>query len=416
MHVKFSLSVFILVIFILSENKKGYAQNVFQSGYLVKSNTDTLYGLIKYRPFSYDDSEVLFKSNSKSNIETFTPNQVSSFSYNSTGYFKSLDIPDSFSGIGRVFAEVLIEGGMSLYQTSFGYLLNKDGEMTLITKEPPTSGERDLKSKIEIREKWRRDNVRSISSLLSGCNRSLVFDLGFDESERSLVRLVVAYNECLGTEFIEYKNESAWIKVIPSVLTGLSLSKPEFSNNQFNPNIDAAKFEWTKALLIGVDVNVYSPRILENVGFSLGLQYQKTDYYGFALIPRNNVTDSYNDFVIEADFISIPFGIRYKLISGETPISFKSGMVLKKYLDVSYLRIEETIVTSNYQSTIHIARYTDELEKYESKPGFWLGLEVGKRLFGEFDFALHLRYENSSSFSNLSSRSHNFQLLLGLAL
>lgn len=93
----------------------------FKKGYIIKMN-DTLFGQIKENPYVYMSSEVEFRVNDSSDVETFSPNELSGFGLGSSTYFESIKIKyikKRDTVVSNVFALNIVSGKIDFFTVYF---------------------------------------------------------------------------------------------------------------------------------------------------------------------------------------------------------------------------------------------------------------------------------------------------------
>lgn len=186
-----------------------------QLGYVLTWEGDTVRGVIDYRTDSHNASACNFRKEGETSFREYGPKDIASYRINDNGaYYVSLELPIEGKK-RRVFAQYLLEGGVSLYYVrqmgfSYYYIVGEDGEVAEIRgyDEAEFTG-RDAVV-------LRRNNLAAASHVLSK-DITLVHQLWkSDVNARNLTKLVRQYNEkyctdageCIEYQYDEHKTAS----------------------------------------------------------------------------------------------------------------------------------------------------------------------------------------------------------------
>ena len=104
------------------------SQSDFRAGYIIKTNGDTVTGLIDYRGDLMMGNICRFKAEANSSVTEYKPGDISAYRFNDSKYFVSKNINGQ-----EVFLEYMINGKLSIF-----YLRNEKGDHFYIQKD--TSG------------------------------------------------------------------------------------------------------------------------------------------------------------------------------------------------------------------------------------------------------------------------------------
>ena len=268
-----------------------------------------------------------------------------------------------------------------------------------------------------LKSELKRSNMLSAAAVLAGrCNSSLLQEYGFSTSEKSLTRLVKAYNECSGVRYVEYKNSLPWTSVGFSLATGLVSSRINFFDNDHYRFMDLAEFKSVMSLNVGAEIKITSPRLSQRTNFILGAYYQKTDYYGFYSDNRGTSSNSNSDIYINTTLLRMPVGFGFKVRPGNWLLNPSLGININQYLEVDYVRIEQRVYSNQNGITVISESYKNELRnELATNIGIWVGVGIHKNISKNLDIGMELRLENNAaSFYSISSNLNNFQLIFSL--
>lgn len=119
------------ILLLLSITQSLFSQAYFRPGYVVLNNGDTVKGMIKDMEWSISPGEIEFQTSTESNIQKYTPLEITSFFTSRPAYYESHKIlydadnqitkylPQSREPGWRdadIFMQVIVKGGISLYR------------------------------------------------------------------------------------------------------------------------------------------------------------------------------------------------------------------------------------------------------------------------------------------------------------
>lgn len=120
-----------LTLFIIFSSGVLYAQNSFESGFLIIAESDTVHGFIRFPGWEFLDMGIEFKKNELSEIQKFKPDSIRGFSIAGDKFISKkteIDLTPLSVNISRtpyeipvqyeektIFLNLLIEGSVSLY-------------------------------------------------------------------------------------------------------------------------------------------------------------------------------------------------------------------------------------------------------------------------------------------------------------
>jgi hypothetical protein len=161
--------------------------------------------------------------------------------------------------------------------------------------------------------------------------------------------------------------------------------------------------------MIGVSLDILSPRLSERISFHGNLLYLTSKYHKYTLF-NNSSSVERNYVTIELQQIKVPIGFRYTFPKRELTPYFNAGVAGTIHLSSNSIWIQE--VESN--SVV----YTNENESRiinNKQFGLWGGFGVLKTINSKLNAFLELRYEQTNGIRDFGeSKISNFQLLIGI--
>lgn len=284
------------------------AQTEFRPGYVVKSEGDTLFGLISYRDYIRMGKVCVFKKDKKSKKNTFYPADILAYRFIDGKYFVTKTVNDE-----KVFLEYLINGKLSMYhyrdtKTDHFYFEKDSVPLTELPYE-------DIYKRDSLGTLNARKNNRYIGLLNYYLNDASGIQTQIEKIKRlerkNLISLAEYYHNavCDGEKCIVYEKKLSAFKLNFEVSGGVfsdtkKYLDPAQYNTGFNYNNIGFSFKGysiTSPCSAGeVIAHICMPGISENVYFRTGIAYY-----------RLNGIDNYYLNKFESSTIFFPFQLEY---------------------------------------------------------------------------------------------------------
>lgn len=400
----------ILPIILICIAEFSFAQTDYRKGYVITNAKDTLFGLVDYREGSKGYKSCDFKTSKGQNTTTYEPQSIIGYGFENDKFFQSKQISIKDQPSKNVFLEIIVRGRVSLYKFEDTYFIEKgdDGLQQLINETKEVT----IDSKSVLKKTNRHISILNI--LLFDCVeiRSKVDKVRL--VEKSLTNLIEDYNRCKGHSEKSFKANKPWTKAILGVTGGLNISKLNFDSY---PGFDhlGGDFEVSKSPMIGVSLDISSPRLSERFSFQGDLLYLASKYYKYTLykssssIQRNYVTK-------ELLQLKIPVSLRYSFPKREYTPYVNVGFSSTIHLSSNSKWVQET---ESYG--VVKTKENDALAIRNKQFGLWGGCGVVKSMNNKFNAFIELRYEHTDGIApfsvdsmGLSSKITNFQIFIGI--
>ena len=194
---------------------------------------------------------------------------------------------------------------------------------------------------------------------------------------------------------------------------GLNISQLNFNANPGYEHL-AGDFEVSKSPIIGVSLDMLSPRLSERISFHGNLLYLTSKYYNYTLYNNSSAVER-NYVTIELQQLKIPIGIRYTFPKREFTPYFNAGISSTIHLSSNSNWVQE--VESN---SVVDTNENEALAIKNKQFGLWGGCGVIKSVNNKLNVFLELRYEQTDGIApfsvtqGLNSKISNFQILIGI--
>ncbi len=369
----------------------------FRPGYIVKNGGDTVKGFAAYQSGKKSIEGCAFRETRKGATSTYAATDIQGYGIFGDRLYKSIELPIDSVKNRKVFAKILVQGYLTLYQYIEFFLVERNDTLTVLPKpkDEQVGPQNDLKIKRDSKY------IGILNYMMLDCemnaNRASF-------AEGSLSKVVFKYNQCKKTD-IAKQNLRPLAKldiVIFASYVNSHLTYDHFKLIPFQGNSVAG----------GGGLEIYSPRVFDRVVFSLETWYNKSFYQGYyeGTFAGDVIRE---DVFAEFTSLKIPFGIRYNFRSpGNTPY-LKFGIHWSSTNSFAVSTIEERAIAGGV--------LTDEFPGgYDVKntKGFSIGAGYEKTLFKDTRIFTEFKYERSEGYFGTpvvnDSRLVNYNFLVGL--
>ena len=368
----------------------------FRPGYIVKNGGDTVKGFAAYQSGKKSIEGCAFRETRKGATSTYAATDIQGYGIFGDRLYKSIELPIDSVKNRKVFAKILVQGNLTLYQYREFYLLGRNDTLTVLPKpkEERVGTGQDPKMK--------RDNkyIGILNYMMLDCQMN-ANKASF--SEGSLSEVVYAYNLCKKVGYIK-QNSRPLVKLDVALFTGYVNSHLTYDHFKVIPFIGTT-------IVAGGGLDLYFPRAFDRVVFSLEAWYSKIFYQGYyegtyAGDPLKE--DEYAEFTT----LKIPFGIKYNF---------------RRSANTPYIRLGLfwSTTTESWTKTVSSreafeAVLTDEtLGRFQVKSpkGYWMSIGYDKTLYKDTRIFTEFRYERGEGYFGTAvfneSRLSNYNFLVG---
>jgi len=374
-----------------------FAQKDFRPGYIIKNNADTVKGFVAYQSGKKSIEGCVFREARKGATSTYAATEIQGYGILGDRLYQSIELPNESIKNKRVFAKILVQGDLTLYQYNEFFLVERNDTLTVLPKpkEEQVGPQNDLKMKRDSKY------IGILNYMLLDCQMN-ANTASF--SEGSLSKAVYKYNQCKKTD-IAKQNLRPLAKLDVVIFASYVNSHLTYDHFKFIP------FQGN-SVAGGGGLEIYSPRVFDRVVFSLETWYNKSFYQGYyeGTFAGDVIRE---DVFAEFTSLKIPFGIRYNFRSpGNTPY-LKFGIYWSSTKSFEVTTIEEREIAGGV--------LTDEFPGgYDVKntKGFSLSLGYEKTLVKDTRIFTEFKYERGEGYFGTpvvnDSRMVNYYFLIGL--
>jgi hypothetical protein len=374
-----------------------FGQNNLKNGYIITLENDTIQGQIEYRSNSKQFKSCRFKNGQMD--REFFPDELIGFGFDNGGYFTSQIISNQF-------VEALVVGKISLFKSEFKFHVKKDSliyDLESVKEYVYVDGRRGVKDD----NKWRGVTASLISDCLQNSNEIISRIILTD---RSLTNLVLAYNNCSGKEYVEYKTDIPWTKFEFGATIGIANSDiimKDKSGNSFFLDDYYSSFDPTFGVLLGLNF----PKISDKFSLNGEVHYQQSNYSSLVVFNRP-AFNQYFDTYIHLSTLSIPISVKYDFPEK------KYGAYLQGGFNYNYQLSSDTrlLVEREVNNVVTTSQAVSAFEIFDNQIGYWGGGGLYKS-YGKIKLNIALRYIHMSRLNRTGTfRAINNKLSLNLIL
>ncbi|MFM9839361.1 MAG: hypothetical protein ACKVOQ_13920 [Cyclobacteriaceae bacterium] len=370
----------------------GYGQD-FRKGYIIKSDKDTIRGLVANRSAKKNSEGCLFKSSNLNDAEEYTPLQLIGFGIIDYRQYEAKNISINHQERKFRFVEVIVKGGLSLYKNQQIFYLEKDSIFQL---------EQSVSNQLSQRVKNNR-YIGTLNYVMKDCMQN---NDKVSYNEESLADAVMRYNQCKGAVVYEAKTKTPKFKFNGMVLTGLDIGSVSLQGLE--------KFSYAKSisLPVGIGLKINFPRFNDKFFSLLELYYDKKVYQVYDE-SFSNGSLSRSDFSVKFSYMKMPLGVQYNFAKESSTFYFKGGLIYYFMFDLSGI-----VIAENEINGVVFKDLTSYNFSIRNPGGFWLGGGYQRKISGSNIGFAEFRYELNSGFTNPTPGSksigNNLTLLFGL--
>lgn len=402
LHLVTSFESIVLTLLLLAIGvSQTFAQGDFRKGYYITNENDSISGLIDYRAAKSSNESCVYRESNSNQTVNYSPEQILAYGFIDGKRFVSKELPKSL-GSKQIFMEQLVDGSASLYRYGNNFYIQLDSLIFLPPKET-----REFVVGGSTMLKTVKPYVGMLNYLLADCSLSANFT---DYAEKDLANLIQDYNRCKGAPGNVYKNSLKWIKLNFQGFSGIDVA------NLTIERLPKNTFDKSVSPILGLSLDLSSPRIFDRFFCSLDVIYTKKYYQGFLVSDPELSYTEYFDYYINVELLKIPISVRYNFLSEAQTPYVKVGLSQYLELSSSLRRLKEaeaggTVITSY-----------DEIQfGLRNQNGFWIGIGYSKVVYKDLKGFIELRFEVSNGFNGdgipLTIKSNNsIGLLVGIRL
>lgn len=384
------------------------AQQGFKEGYIIKNDSDTTHGFVKYSLDKNKGLSVEYKSDLTEESQTISVADLFGFGRGPFEHYQRLDLT-GVDGIATLyFSRILVLGErMSLYKIPQGHLVVKQGSFpTYLTNGKKATNEADT----------RRQNTKALGAFITDCSEPLFEKANGSFNERSLIAISIAYNECLNSAYkvLHYDTTQPQISFEPFASLGLLLSTPNLEG-AFLSQVAEANYKSTKSFTVGLGTIIRSPRFSTSTGFVLGAEYRQLNYYGYAR-EGTNLGDNNADVFVDTGSIRAILGLDFTKTLKDNWLSLQFGLSFNHFLSPE-TRVVIDDIRSGPNGTMEVVRSqsSPQLINPGSYAGIWVNLGFKRYISPGLKLGTVLTFERLSSNESFYADFNNFQLSIILS-
>jgi len=300
-------SLFALFVLLVA-NATAIAQT-YRQGYVIVA-TDTVKGLIKYRGTKGTAQKCSFRKSMNDAVSHYAPNAIVAYGFDGR-HFRSLQQSD-----GVYFAEVLVDGNVSLLRQRGAYQVSKNGSLVDVSpsrNEVVVNGQRYTST---------AGSAQKIKALVEDCPDLSAQVSQFSYSEKHLVTLVEDYNRCKGQPYKVYrsrrkKSEFGW-----GAYAGVA--QPQFKTTSEYSYYNSGDYHSSVTFTGGLFIRSTLSSITERLQIQQEIAYLQTQashtYFSYSELKDVSISFKYSG-------IKAPVSFRYTFLDKNIKPYIRVGVV-----------------------------------------------------------------------------------------
>jgi hypothetical protein len=317
----------------------GFAQNDWKSGYIIKNQGDTVYGIIDNRGSKSNSIHCYFKKNVNDDAQLFVPKNLKGYRLDDGNFYITKMVQND--GLDTLlFLEFLVQGKVNLYHTrddADRYYVEKDSKLYELkdteVKRTASDADSSSSSRYTVYVENRKEFVGVLKFLLQDADMQSEISNSRLET-KSLIKIAKGYHEkvCTTEKCIIYEKAVKPVHVTKVIYTGVSMNDVSFGGRVVSDfalggllglrlELENA-IEWNENLSIVFEFALHrftSYRLKQNSKSDIAVVYYKDVYY---LLDRNALGNSEltkESLVVDMNSVSlnIPITMNYTFSKGK---------------------------------------------------------------------------------------------------
>lgn len=366
-------------------------QSEYKAGYIVNPPGDTLRGYLLYQGITENEQGCSFKTQESASASIYTAEQILAYGIDGDRVYKSISIFGNGANT-KVFAQVILEGKITLLKRSQFFYLEKEGAIYVLRSGRGPKTDDDNKAQAVRASEYKR----TLKLVLKDCEDFTLIQrvdkIAF--SEPALISILEDYHNCASSGYTLLNQNRLIPKYIfsPGFFVALNTSTPKIGNENNILRLVNQDFSSSLGINIGALLHFSMPRWSEKLGFTGELSYFSNNYETSleinqpALLWRNNLS-------FKARAVKLGLGLQYDF-------KYKD---FTPYLgaNLNYYAAGSSSSTQNAQAIVGGAnpqRGTENVEGFVLKNSWFsssLGFGIKQRVSNHSKFFAELRYEIS---------------------
>ena len=398
-------TVKLLVLFLITLNT--YSQTNFIKGTITTNDGKVIEGLIDYKNWRKNPTEIKFKTDNKE--YKYTPNDISKFAVLGDAYVSKEILIDktpqtiNYLKVGqepifkkdKFFLNVLVLGKINLYlyeDERQHFIVEKNGQIQELIYRKNLNDN----SQLTFNKKY----LGQLKLFINDCLSDNIDNLEYKYS--AINNLIIKYNNCSDGKNLYVKNEEKSHSEF-LILAGLINSKINFNKEILYPSATSSSPQ------IGVGFNLYFSKNRQQWSFLNELTYRSYKYNS-TYKQTNTVTLFYvNNLNIDIQQLKIATLIRYYFLFSNANFNPFIDFGIGNGFSIGDKSTESNLTSFGGNETITYKNALGGLRKHEES----LLIGIGGRYK---DFNLEIRYEKGLDISEVSAYSaYNNNLNLAIS-
>lgn len=399
------MSKVVFIAFAFCFTKTCFSQENFKKGYIIKSDGDTLSGLVDYREGFRSYRICQFKSVFDQSVATYTPDDIRGYGMINGKTFQSKKITEANGVLKNVFLDMKIIGFVTLYKYEYVFYVQKSSDS--LQRLSNDKSQQLIDGKQVVR--YTNQHIAVLSTMLFDCIALRERTQKVPFVERQITTLIEDYNACQSVAQTVVEASKSWAKVMVGLTGGVHFSRLEIASRSSADRRLDGSYDVTNTPFFGATFDLSSPRLTERLSFHGAVMYLHPKYR-----MDHTTGTSVTQVEIATNQIKIPVGFRYTF-RGEPAAPYLNLGISSTFNFSSTSTWDQKFRngTSQYETNLWTMR-TNQM-------GLWGGVGIAISLNKYLGAFLEIRYEETQSLGNLTmtakgvfSEVKNVQVIIGI--
>lgn len=371
---------------------KSYCQEYFP-GYIILTSGETTHGFIKLNSNARAYATCVFKKDSAAAPTTFSPYNLLAYGIDKNNFYRATEVIDK-AVVKRVFAEVLVDGTVSLIKYRNSYLIQKrDSVRTFLLKKRTDS---------QSKNKLQRLSFNQLLQVFTSDCQSLIHQLKLIKfSEKSILTYLEQYHQCKNYEYTIFRDHLPWTVFAWWPFVGYHGSFLSSSDFYERGNLESAS---SFDPMIGISFQVKFPRTNKNVALFIDVMFSKAIYQSQTEFDGVGGAYAYEYLTLKEQTWKMPVGVSFPL--------HKSGLEMQGGHGFNFYKGDPKFTFENVYNGQVFTEHSTEKSKSGLTSSFFLGLHWPVKS-STFLLPLSLRVDHTPRFTFRESNLTAVYLTVG---
>lgn len=342
----------LFILYCIAFPVKGFGQESPKQGYIIKNDGERLEGWLFKTNGDTKYRSVTFSSKAYSTKTTYTFDELREYGIEDRVRFLSAANFENTSqpSIDSTFLMVLASGKLSLLQGVGPVFILMDSTRNLVPLRNAQLEQQDVEGlTTAVFQEERKVNTGIMVQLMEDCLPVAMKvsngEYQFEQNAKMLADIVLDYNQCQGSESINYLAKRKKIAFAIHLGAGVNIYKPWYRDEKEivavvdGPYIADYPYEFKQALAMSAGGDIWFPAILDELSLQFRFSTAEYSYGGSYYGPVFDGADDSVSSFLDLDYrtLDLALGIKYSFLpSTRLAPYFMIGGILRQHETRTY--------------------------------------------------------------------------------